>query len=191
MADCTDTTITVITFYSNGDVMQNQRGDLQPVTVEWLLPVPWQLWATLEFPYHATQDSARRKFDEMANLIERGTRTRLCYVYAAEQRDRSGVVRVPLHIHAAFASLKILTPQLVRGMWIGGVGRRDSEDSDLAVVKPFDPSKDGLAYIVKQIGYPDTQLRYKYIDRFRGEPLSDRVQAREARRWEEQLEGIL
>ena len=170
---------------------RHQRVGPQAVTVEWLEPVPWQLFATLEFPYRASQETARHKFDAMASLIERSTRTRLCYVYAAEQRDRSGVVSVPLHIHAAFASLKTLTPQLVRGMWIGGVGRRDSVASDLAVVKPFDPSKDGLAYIVKQIDYPDTQLGYKDIDRFRGEPLSDRVQAREARRWQEQLGGIL
>ena len=169
----------------------SQRGDLQPVTVEWLQPVPWQLWATLKFPYRAAQDSARHKFDEMANSIERSIRSRLCYVYAAEQRDRSGVVGVPLHIHAAFASLKTLTPQLVAGMWIGGVGRRDSVASDLARVEPYDPSKDGLAYIVKQIGYADTQLDYKDIDRFSGSPLSDRVQLREARRWQEQLVGPL
>jgi hypothetical protein len=169
----------------------DQRGGLQTVTAEWLAPISWQLWATFKFPYRASQDSARHKFDEMANLIERSTRTRLCYVYAAEQRDKSGVVSVPLHIHAAFASLRTLTTQLVAGMWTADVGRRDSEDSDLARVELYDPSQDGLSYIVKQIAYPDTQLGYKDIDRFRGEPLSERVQAREARRWQQQLGGSL
>src|ERR1035438_7489724 len=111
---------------------------------EWLEPIPWQLFCTLEFPYKARPELAVKKFDSMVNNLERSLRTRVCYVNASETRSKSGAV-VPLHFHTLLTSARPISTQLVTGMWNEGVGRTNSVGGDLAQVESFDPSMGGVS----------------------------------------------
>ena len=160
-------------------------------TVQWLQSVPWQLFATLEFPYLRTRyEPARLKFAEMVNTVERSLRTRLGYLYAMETRSKSGAV-VPLHFHAAFTAIRPIPDWLVAGVWNQAVGRSNSVGGDLALVEPYDPSMGGIEYIVKQVGDPNCEWDCRNVHLFSNsiqlEPKSDHASLRSARRWQQQV----
>lgn len=156
----------------------------------WLEDVPWQLFATLEFPTRATRpETANLKFAEMVNTVERTLRTRVCYLNASETRSRSGAP-VPLHFHAAFAAARPIPPQLVAGIWNDGVGRTNSVGGDLTRVQPYVPAMGGLAYVVKQIADQgcdwDCRNVHLFSNRIHIEPKTDHDSLRAARRWQAQ-----
>ena len=101
------------------------KASAQAAVAECFQPVPWQLFATLEFPWNAKPETANLKFDRMIDTVERSLRTRVCYVNASETRSKSGAL-VPLHFHAAFAAARPISRQLVAGVWGEGVGRTNS-----------------------------------------------------------------
>jgi hypothetical protein len=161
----------------------------QAAVAEWLQPVPWQLFATLEFPWNVKPETATSKFDQMIDAIERTLRTRVCCVEASETRSKSGAT-VPLHIHASFASAKPIPRQLVAGIWAEGVGRANSVGGDLARVEPFNPAMGGISYIVKLINDPDCEWGFRNVHLFNRniqiEPKMDHASLRSARRWQAQ-----
>jgi hypothetical protein len=73
--------------------------------IGWLKPIQWQAIATLTFPRTVGEEIASRTFKGFVNEIEKGQRGRVCTVSAMERRGRDGEP-VPLHVHAAIASLK-------------------------------------------------------------------------------------
>jgi hypothetical protein len=162
--------------------------DAPRAVAAWLEDVPWQLFATFEFPTKATRpETANLKFAEMVNTVERTLRTRVCYVNASETRSRSGAP-VPLHFHAAFAAARPIPPQLVAGVWNEGVGRTNSAGGDLARVQPYDPGMGGLGYIVKQIADQNCEWDCRNVDwfsnRIQTEPKTDHASLRAARSWQ-------
>ncbi|MGA2753233.1 MAG: hypothetical protein ABSE53_05650 [Terracidiphilus sp.] len=156
----------------------------------WLQPVPWQLVATLEFPWNARPETADRKFTELIDSVERGMRTRICYARALESRAKSGE-RVPLHIHAALASAKPIPHQLVSGIWNSQVGRTNSSNSDLAFIEPYNPSQCGIQYLLKQIDDPDCEWDFRNVHLFNPnvklDSKLDHASLRSARRWQQQV----
>jgi hypothetical protein len=156
----------------------------------WLQPVPWQLVATLEFPWNARPETADRQFTELIDSVERGMRTRICYARALESRAKSGE-RVPLHIHAALASAKHISPRLVSETWNRKVGRTNASNGDLALVEPFDPSQGGIAYVLKQIDDPDCEWGVRNIHLFNPDAKLDskldHASLRSARRWQQEI----
>jgi hypothetical protein len=172
-----------------GQTTQVARPSVQAAVAEWLLPIRWQLFATLEFPWKAKPETATLKFDEMIDKMERTLRTRVCYVNASETRSKSGA-QVPLHIHASFTSARPIPHQLVAGIWNEGVGRTNSVGGDLARVEPFNPAMGGIAYTVKLINDSDCEWGFRNLHLFNPniqiEPKTDHVSLRLARRWQAQ-----
>jgi hypothetical protein len=163
-----------------------------PVAVEvaeWLRPVAWQLFATLEFPWSTKPETASKKFARLIDSMERSLRTRVCSLYAAETRSKSGAI-VPLHFHAVFTAARTIPCQLVAGIWNPEVGRTNSMGGDLAQVEPFDPAKSGIAYILKQITDPDCTWDFRNVHLFNRNihfaPKTNHASRRSARRWETQ-----
>jgi hypothetical protein len=167
-----------------------------PIAVaEWLQPVLWQLFATLEFPWNCRPETASVKFAKFIDTLERSLRTRICYLNAAETRSKSGAI-VPLHYHAAFAAAKPILSKLVVETWEAGVGRTKSVGGDLALVEPYDPARGGIRYIVKKIGDDGCEWDHKnvhlFADGVHTELKSDHASLRSARRWLAQsIEGAL
>lgn len=151
----------------------------------WLQPIRWQLFATLEFPWRARPETASRKFAELVDKMERSLRTRVCYVNATETRSKTGAI-VPLHFHAAFTAVRPISHQLVAGIWNASIGRATSEAGDLALVEPYDLSRDGIRYITKLMADPDCGLDLRNVHLFNKaiavEPKQDHVSLRSARR---------
>jgi hypothetical protein len=163
---------------------------MNAAATEWLQPVPWQLFTTLKFPYSASNETATRKYSDLINNIEHNMRTRVCSVSAIENRSKYGE-RVPLHIHSALACLKPIPPELVTDLWNAGVGRGNSENNDLSVIKRFDSTICGIEYILKQVNDPDCEWDFRNIHLFnpnvRLEPKLDHKSLRSARRWHKQV----
>ena len=164
--------------------------DAPRAVAAWLEDVPWQLFATLEFPTRTTRpETASVKFAEMIGTMERILRTRVCYLNASETRSKSGAI-VPLHYHAAFAAARPIPHQLVAGIWNEGVGRTNSVGGDLARVQPYDPAMGGLGYIVKQIADQNCEWDCRNVGLFTNtiqlEAKKDHASLRSARRWQTQ-----
>lgn len=160
--------------------------EVPAAVAEWLQLVPWQLFATLEFPWRARPETAGIKFAKLVDTLERSLRTRLCYVNAAETRSKAGA-SVPLHYHAAFAALRPIPSELVSKTWLAGVRRSHSKSSDLALVSPFDSALGGIRYITKQATDPgcewDCKNVHLFVDGSHAAPKSDHASLRSDRRW--------
>jgi hypothetical protein len=175
-----------------GAVMNNTKlslfcksHDAPDAVANWLRPIQWQLFATLEFPWRARPETAGRKFAELVDKMERSLRTRVCYVNATETRSKTGSI-VPLHFHAAFTAVRPISHQLVAGIWNASVGRAASEAGDLAQVEPYDLSRDGIRYITKLMADPDCGLDLRNVHLFNKaiavETKQDHASLRAARR---------
>jgi hypothetical protein len=133
---------------------------------QWLDPVAWQLFATLEFPYATSEEPAARKFDQMLDALERNLRSSVAYVKSTEIRSKYGAV-VPRHVHCALTAIKPIPSHLVTVLWLDSVGRgRLGEKSDLAVVETYKPERRGIAYITKQIGTQQGDWSFKNVHLF-------------------------
>jgi hypothetical protein len=131
---------------------------------EWLKPIKWQHFATLEFPWSARPETAIAKFTSFINELEKTLRTRVCVVYGAETRSKSGAT-VPVHFHAAITAVKPIQAQLIVDLWLHEIGRdgattsasgevvarKGKVKSDLALVVPYNPALTGIGYIMKQV----------------------------------------
>jgi hypothetical protein len=157
---------------------------------EWLNPIDWRTFGTFEFPWNARPETARLKFDEMINNLERDMRTRVCFVLSAETRAKSGAP-VPLHFHAAMTAAKPISTRLVTDVWNAGAGRTSSTSSDLALVEPYDPTKDGLRYIFKQITEQDCEWDFRNVHLFNPnvklDSKLDHAFLRSTRRWQQEI----
>ena len=170
-----------------------RSSQMSSATAEWLQPIPFQLFATLEFPWIANSEAAHKQWARLINTIERSMRSRVCHVSAFENRSKSGGM-VTLHIHSALAALNPIPPQLVTDTWLSLVGRTKSLQSDLVKIEPLNDSKSAVPYILKQIGDPDCDWDFHNVHLFnplvQSAPQRDHVTLRSARRWQQQASMV-
>lgn len=171
---------------TNNPALAGGNQDAPAALAEWLNPISWQAFGTFELPWRAKPETARHKFDEMIDRLERGMRTRVCFVRAAETKSKSGAP-VPLHLHAALTATKPISCELVTDLWNSSVGRTDG---DLALVEPYNPALSGIAYIAKQINDHGCEWDCRNVHLFNRniqiEPKADHASLRSARRWQAQ-----
>jgi hypothetical protein len=158
---------------------------------DWLRPVPWQLFTTLEFPRRARPEIATAKFGEFIDSMERNLRSRVCSVHVLESKSKDRGERVPLHIHSALTAIKPIDPWLVSSAWHARVGRTDPTSSDLVLTRPFDPEMGGIEYILKQMDDPDCEWGFRNLHLFNPnvklDSKLDYTSLRSARRWQQQV----
>jgi hypothetical protein len=158
---------------------------------DWLRPVPWQLFTTLEFPRGARPEVATAKFGEFIDTLERNLRSRVCSVHVLESKSKDSGERVPLHIHSALTAIKPIDPRLVSSAWHARVGRTDPTSSDLVLTRPFDPEMGGIDYILKQIEDPDCEWDVRNVHLFHPnvklDSKLDHASLRSTRRWQQQV----
>ena len=180
--------------------MQNQRVEvptLAAVADSWLQDVPWQLFGTFSFASpQIGQETAINRFTQMTEGVAKAMRSRIGYVYSLERRSKSTGAVVPLHFHAAFVAPRPIEHQLVSGMWWGLNGPKGTnldrvQPHDLAQVQPYDPSRGGVEYVVKQMTDPDCQWGLKNVELFSPSMPKHHISPRSIRRWQEQLGGVL
>lgn len=171
---------------TNNPALAGGNHDAPAALAEWLNPISWQAFGTFEFPWRARPETAGLKFDEIIDRLERGMRTRVCFVRAAETKSKSGAP-VPLHLHAALTATKHISCELVTDLWNSSVGRTDG---DLALVEPYNPALGGIAYIAKQINDHGCEWDCRNVHLFNRniqvEQKTDHASIRSARRWQAQ-----
>jgi hypothetical protein len=122
----------------------------------------------------------------MIDHLERDIRTRVCFIRAAETKSKSGVP-VPLHFHAALTATKPISCELVTDLWNHSMGRTSG---DLALVEPYQPALEGVAYITKQINDHGCEWDWRNVHLFTSSitlpERLDHASLRSARRWRTQ-----
>src|ERR1035437_6307736 len=175
---------------TNHKILPSDKEATPAALAEWLNPIDWQTFGTFEFPWNVRPETARLKFDEMINNLERDMRTRVCFLRSAETRAKSGAP-VPLHFHAAMTAAKPISTRLVTDIWNAGVGRTSSKSGDLALVESYDPTRGELGYIVKQITEQDCEWDFRNVHLFNPnvnlDSKLDHASLRSVRHWQPQV----
>jgi hypothetical protein len=121
--------------------------------VEWLQGMPWQLFCTFTFAWHVSDVRAVKVFNEFVNRVEKYFRCPIGYVRGDEKRfSGCGMPGAPRHFHVVIAAIVRLDHHFVADLWMSLAGRR--KDGAGADVRIYDPSLDGLAYVLKFIAQP-------------------------------------
>ena len=113
---------------------------------KWLEVVNWQVFCTYTFGWRASDAEADQAFRRYVNCIESTVKADVIYVRGDEKRF-SGCSKPACgrHYHAVMASAAPLAPSLLEFFWNSIAGNRN----DGAVVLPYDPKRNGLAYVLK------------------------------------------
>jgi hypothetical protein len=137
-------------------------GDLG-IYVEWLQPIPWQLFCTFTFAWRVSDPQALRVFDGFVNRMERFVRGPIVFVRGDEKRySGCGMPGAPRHFHAVLTAHRKLDRHWVADLWMSLGGRR--ENGAGADVRIYDPKLPGLAYILKFIDEPLGDWNFHNLD---------------------------
>ena len=132
---------------------------------EWLKQIPWQLFCTFTFAWPVSDMQAVKVFHEFINRLERGIRGPVAYVRGDEKRfSGCGMPGAPRHFHALLAAHRKLDRNMVAGLWMNMAGRRKNGAG--ADVRIYDPTLDGLAYVLKFIDQPGNDWDLQNLDLF-------------------------
>ena len=149
--------------------------------VEWLRPVPWQLFCTFTFAWQVSDPQAVRVFGAFVNRMERSLHGPVAYVRGDEKRfSGCGVPAAPRHFHALLTAHRKLNHQVVADLWMGMAGRR--ENGAGANVRIYDPNLGGLAYTLKFINEPDGDWDLRNVDLFLSSRTPQAMNCRQRRR---------
>lgn len=117
----------------------------------WLKPVKWQLIATFTFGSRLSDEEANRRFDEFIDRLEGTVKSDVTYVRGDEKRfSGCGMPGCGRHYHVVMASAAPLSPAVVEWLWKEVAGSWD----DGADVQPYDPSRNGIGYVLKMMNQP-------------------------------------
>jgi hypothetical protein len=142
------------------------RGDLNGY-IEWLGPVPWQVWATLTFAWKVSDAQADRVFAAYVDRVERFLRCPLTYIRGDELRfSGCGKPASPRHYHVLFAAECRLDPRWLAAAWMALAGAGTNGAG--AHVCQYDPNRNALAYTLKLVNRPDGDWSFKNLDLFIG-----------------------
>jgi hypothetical protein len=180
-----------------GSWYQRLQGNERQVVeefAEWLRPVPWQQFVTLEFPWNARHETANNKLKELMARLGKELNTRICYVAALESESKTGM---PLqqHFHVLLASLSTIPGSLVRSTWMAVVGRTSSDPkkSDLVDIKSFNSELRSVEYLFKHVAR-ETEWDMRWVELFHpgigGRKTRNHRSIRQKRRWDAQLARI-
>jgi len=135
------------------------------VYVAWLQPVPWQLFCTFTFAWPVSDAQALKVFREFVNRLERYLRGPVAYVRGDEKRfSGCGMPGSPRHYHIVLSAHRRIDPVFVTDLWMSLAGRR--ENGAGAETRIYDPSLQGLAYVLKLINQPDGDWDFRNLDLF-------------------------
>lgn len=128
--------------------------------------IPWQIYLTFTFPWKVDDVQANKTFCDVIARLERHQRRPVAYLRADEKRlvQPSGCGLPPSgrHFHALLASGATLNSAAIEYYWkcLMGDGAGIDRVGNLtlggyAKVERYDPSQNGLEYILKCLRNPD------------------------------------
>src|SRR5262249_55369625 len=114
----------------------------------WLKLVAWQVFCTFTFAWRVSDQQAEKTFAEFINRLERTLKADVAFVCGSEKRfSGCGMSACGRHFHVLLASAAPLQPLFLEEIWKSMAGNR-SDDAG-ALVKPYDPSRNGAEYVLK------------------------------------------
>jgi hypothetical protein len=151
------------------------------VYVEWLRPIPWQLFCTFTFAWSVSDQQAVKVFQEFVNRLERLMHYPIVLIRGDEKRfSGCGMPGAPRHFHALMTSHIQLDSYFVSALWMSMAGQR--EDGAGADVRIYDPNMGGLAYVLKFLNDPLGDWDFRNLDLFLANFRSEEMKHRQRRR---------
>jgi len=125
----------------------------------YLETMPWQLFATLTFPYEISRTGADASLHRFVDTLERKTRGNIAFAGAMETRHFSGcgMSGGRPHFHLLMSADHTLDAGFVKKAWTAHAGRGQNKSAiggpaqDSADVRLYEPGKGGAEYCVKVI----------------------------------------
>jgi hypothetical protein len=149
--------------------------------VDWLQPVPWQLFCTFTFAWRVSDAQAIGVFEGFENRLTRVVRGPIVLVRGDEKRySGCGMPGAPRHFHVLLAAHRTLDRHFVADLWMSMAGRREGGAG--ADVRIYDPTQNGLAYVLKFIHQPFGDWGLRNLDLFLGVPDPQLMNSRQRRR---------
>jgi hypothetical protein len=132
---------------------------------EWIKLVPWDLFCTFTFAWKASDQQADEAFARFINQLERKLRSDVGYVRGDEKRfSGCGKPACGRHFHVLLTSAAIMASKDVEELWTSVAGQR-SDDAG-ALVVPFNPSLNGVAYVLKLINQAGGDWSFRNLHLF-------------------------
>lgn len=136
---------------------------------EWLSPVPWQYFVTLEFPRNVSQMAAKAKLRVYLNAVEKRLRECICFIAGLEGRSKAGFT-VPWHFHMLMTASRPIPMDLLKVLWWAREGRGTRSElhpeGDSIVVLPFEADQRGLEYCLKFANDCRGDWMFKWLEIF-------------------------
>jgi hypothetical protein len=147
----------------------------------WLRSVPWKLFGTFTFAWKVSDPQADKVFDAFINRMEKQIGCDIAWVRGDEKKmSGCGMPASARHYHVLFWSAAPLSGWLFEAEWMSMAGKRWDEQG--AKVDPYNPHRNGVAYVLKRIYTPDGDWKFRKLDLALPASLSEPATSRQRRR---------
>jgi hypothetical protein len=132
---------------------------------DWLNVVPWKLFCTFTFAWKVSDPQADKVFAEFINRVEKALRCDVGYVRGDEKRfSGCGKPACGRHFHALLTCAAPVSHLYIEAVWMSMAGNRS--DCAGAKVEPYDPTKNGAAYVLKFVNQADGDWTFRKLHLF-------------------------
>jgi hypothetical protein len=138
----------------------------RPAELEWLRDWGWKYWVTLTSSRNIGRDEENARVDDFLNELEAAHHDSLSCMIGQEQQTISGCGKPAgrVHSHLLIASAVNLSASTITNWWqlpkFGGSRTAGSG----AFVKPYDPHRGAVSYLLKFREDPAWDVRYRNLE---------------------------
>jgi hypothetical protein len=120
---------------------------------DWLAPIEWQFFVTLEFTWDVRSETAHSTLKEYLRRIGEQIREPVCFIAGMENESKATGMRVPWHFHLLMTAHRPIPMDLLKQIWWNMVGRGAKTllhpEGSSVVLEQVDPERAGLEYCLK------------------------------------------
>jgi hypothetical protein len=142
-----------------------QQADCEAIDklADWIKQVRWTFFCTFTFAWRVSDRQAEKVFKAFVNRLERHLRCEVGLVRGDEKRfSGCGMPASGRHFHAVMTCTAPVEASFIESLWTSMAGSR--ADGAGAKVKHYDPSKNGVGYILKFINQPDGNWAFRNLE---------------------------
>ncbi len=150
----------------------------------WVGRVEFEWFVTLTIPWLASENRADQLFKELMQSLGKDLGTPVAYIVGKEGRSKSGA-SVPWHFHAALIAAKSIPQERIQATWRRIIAREHDQGDTSVLVKAFDPTTKGVAYITKMATDSSGYIDQRWLERFDPSIGADKPKNKRIRRNEE------
>jgi hypothetical protein len=138
----------------------------RPAELEWLRDWGWKYWVTLTSSRNIGRDEENARVDDFLNELEAAHHDSLSCMIGQEQQTISGCGKPAgrVHSHLLIASAVNLTASTIANWWqLPKFGGSRTSGAG-AFVKPYDPHRGAISYLLKFRADPAWDVRYRNLE---------------------------